>query len=20
MTAAELQGIHWPNYPCKNDW
>jgi len=20
MSATKLQGIHWPNYPCKNDW
>jgi len=19
LSAAKLQGIHWPNYPCKND-
>jgi len=20
MSAAKLQGIHWPNYPYDNDW
>ena len=20
LSGTKLQGIHWPNYPCKNDW
>jgi len=20
LSARKLQDIHWPNYPCKNDW
>jgi len=20
LSATKLQGIHWPNYRCKNDW
>jgi len=20
MSATKLQGIHWPIYPCQNDW